>query len=610
MNCSIKTRSILALLLIAAANYFPALSHAEGSPLNREALEVRVRQLDFQDASVQSEQVDVVFQLASLYEAEGNIPRAIELYEKGLKIDSWRWEHQLALAKLLFRSGTSSGGAERARRVFRYAEDSSLVGAAENLLAEKGFPIEQPKTAQDPSSKKAAILLIPIGEVDRRLLDEVLAGVQTKTGIAYRVAEQNHDPGQLDVKGKQVELDELASFLEESLPTDRMAQALAKQRMTLKDLRTVEGMKKFLSEITGPESQAAISALEKNLEEAGKDRGRFDAYRLRREIEKSYPMGKNPGIRGYLGVIGRSITGEDKKGAIRATFAPGQGYGVMTYWVFLGSVQGEKPNRVRLKSRFMKEILYNSFEMLGLAGCSDPVCVIAPSDHTPDIDEKNEDLCSDCRTRLANYLEKIQPGVYPPHRVVKEANELVNEGRYGEATKAFEQARQLDPENVEVGLLQARLYDDAHQLEEARTLYLELMKKNPDRADVVAAFLWFCAGHPWWPVDEDEGLAIREGLAAGEKALTRWGTDPVFLETYGWLAYKGEKLELAEQLIRKSLDYQITARRFYTLSVVCSQLKKRGEALKAFKQAEEASVDPKEDRDFRQMAETMLQGMQ
>ena len=485
---------------------------------------------------------------------------------------------------------------------------------AEEMLLTLGVQPDQLKVSL-PShpSGQVEIVLVPMGPVDLRLLEEVRQEIQAKTGINYSIAGANPDPGKPDFMGSELFLKRLLDSLEKTVPHQRMSEMLAEEHLTREDLKTVQGMGKFLERVSAATPlfpDGVILEYKRQLQEAGKEE-RFDARRLRAQLEKAYPMGEYPNAQGYIGIIGKLITASDEGDSFRAWFAPGQGYGVMTYRLFTASFQGEKPNRPRLKSRFVKDLLYNSLQILGFPECSNPVCVAASSEHTTSIDEKGEDLCPVCRGLLEDYLKKTKPGVYPPFRVVKEANELINQGRYNEAMETFERAHQLNPQNLEVGLLLARLYDDMNRPEEARTLYHDLLEKYPQESQVLSAFLWFCAGHTWWPYGKDEGLVIKEGMLEGERALSRWNTDPVFLETYGWLAYKAGQPAWAERLLRQSLIYEVTARRFYILSAVCSQLKKREEALKAFQQAKLVSEkDHRSDQNgnFHRLAETMLQG--
>lgn len=56
------------------------------------------------------------------------------------------------------------------------------------------------------------------------------------------------------------------------------------------------------------------------------------------------------------------------------------------------------PNRQR--ARLTKEVLRMAGRLAGLAECSDPECVLAPSRTIPDIDAKEERYCRACEQRL------------------------------------------------------------------------------------------------------------------------------------------------------------------------------------------------------------------
>lgn len=165
------------------------LSAEEPQVSNRETLRFQVRQLDFQDSAAQRAHLRDIFDLAGIYAAEDNLKEAITFYEKGLKIDGWRWEEQLILARLLYRAGSPKEASDRVNLVYQYAEEPPLIGKAEEMMRAMGInPREmQPRQAAQVPAQPVEVLLVPMGKINLRLLEEVRDELQAKTGLTYSI---------------------------------------------------------------------------------------------------------------------------------------------------------------------------------------------------------------------------------------------------------------------------------------------------------------------------------------------------------------------------------------------------------------------------------------
>lgn len=198
-------------------------------------------------------------------------------------------------------------------------------------------------------------------------------------------------------------------------------------------------------------------------------------------------------------------------------------------------------------------------------------------------------------------------------REVKAGYDLWAQDQFDEAAAAYLRAIALDPNNAHAGRLLARAYEDAGQPDRALALFRELLRDQPGNRRVVADFLWFCADHPWWPYGDDETAVLQEGILVGEGAVERWPNEPELLEALGWLCHTIGQPQRAEILYRQAVMYEQTPQRLYGFSIVSSRMGHRNQALAAYQAAltlqGETGPESIYEKGFRQVAETMLQGM-
>lgn len=196
---------------------------------------------------------------------------------------------------------------------------------------------------------------------------------------------------------------------------------------------------------------------------------------------------------------------------------------------------------------------------------------------------------------------------------VKTGYDLWAQNRFDEAAAAYQRAIALDPNDAHAGRLLARVYEDAGHPDQALALFRQLLRDQPDNRRVVSDFLWFCADHAWWPYGDDETVVLQEGVLAGERAIQRWSSDPELLEALGWLCHKIGQTERAERLYQKAVAYEKIPQRLYGLSIVSSVRGHRSQAIAAYQEASalQRKTGPESiyEKGFRQVAETMLQGM-
>lgn len=98
------------------------------------------------------------------------------------------------------------------------------------------------------------------------------------------------------------------------------------------------------------------------------------------------------------------------------TYIFGQAYlngrsGIVSVYRLSNERYGLKPDEKILADRFSKEVIHELGHMFGLVHCIDPLCVMRSSTYVEDIDQKNHNLCSNCRISVNNYLLKMNRNV-------------------------------------------------------------------------------------------------------------------------------------------------------------------------------------------------------
>ncbi len=118
----------------------------------------------------QRECVDDFFALAEACAKEGKNDEAISLYEQGLRVDPWRLEYQLQLARLLQETNRREEAIRKAKTVYEYAEQEEQTAPAGELLKElKALPAGDGTGRPSKTAAEMEIMIVPIGPVNTRL---------------------------------------------------------------------------------------------------------------------------------------------------------------------------------------------------------------------------------------------------------------------------------------------------------------------------------------------------------------------------------------------------------------------------------------------------------
>jgi archaemetzincin len=94
------------------------------------------------------------------------------------------------------------------------------------------------------------------------------------------------------------------------------------------------------------------------------------------------------------------------------TFIFGQAYlngrtGIASYYRLSNERYGMSGNSKIVTERFQKEVIHELGHTFGLVHCHVPSCVMQSSTYVEDIDQKERNICSQCRSLLAELIPSL-----------------------------------------------------------------------------------------------------------------------------------------------------------------------------------------------------------
>jgi archaemetzincin len=92
------------------------------------------------------------------------------------------------------------------------------------------------------------------------------------------------------------------------------------------------------------------------------------------------------------------------------TYIFGQAYlngqaGIASTYRLKNELYGMKQDEALLRQRFQKVCVHELGHSFGLIHCHTPLCVMKSSTYVEDIDQKDQNLCIECRDELGGYLK-------------------------------------------------------------------------------------------------------------------------------------------------------------------------------------------------------------
>jgi predicted Zn-dependent protease len=367
-------------------------------------LEEEVSNILIQDNVTRRTNIDKVFLLADIYLEQQKEKEAKKLYEIALAADSWRLESQLKYAQILSREQNTKQAVEKMMFLYQYAEDEELIKKAEKLLFElKENIVDEKENIASKSNNHIEIVMVPVGNVNQRLLNELIRELQAKMGIKYSIADKELELKNPERKKSIKFINTVYKTIKKNLPVEEEKELFDGQRLQGKVTITyddkIELIRKYFEKYRTPkeyteEFERKLKLLENS--------GQYDVERLKTMLGRTFKLSDEKPIKGYLGITEGDIYADDYN------FLFGQattGFAVMSYHRFRAAFNNETSNRKRLLNRTLKQAISSSFFILGIKRCTTPTCARAYPHSLDEQDRKEIEICPWCLEKLNKYID-------------------------------------------------------------------------------------------------------------------------------------------------------------------------------------------------------------
>ncbi|NND59180.1 MAG: tetratricopeptide repeat protein [Gammaproteobacteria bacterium] len=119
-------------------------------------------------------------------------------------------------------------------------------------------------------------------------------------------------------------------------------------------------------------------------------------------------------------------------------------------------------------------------------------------------------------------------------------------GDFNEAEKAANGALEVLPENADLRMLLATVYERQERFDEAIEIYAEEIRRNPDSEIAINNFAALVSDHTSDPARLGRALQLAQRF--------RNADNPVFLDTLGWLMYRNGQFDDAVKVLEQAVD--------------------------------------------------------
>lgn len=357
--------------------------------------------LQEQNEVVSRRGVDAIFPIAERFATEGEKEKelALQLYDKALKAEPANLARQLEYARLLLAKGQTEEAITILRLIHDMAEDADLLEQSTRLLTDSTGS-EQPQPA--PSATDAEIILVPVGNPNPIILQELCPKLQKIMGMTVRLESKTVSLGKPE---RKLADRYTAAFFQDvsgkisTLQKDAIMTALSYDESTLQKPEDQSRFLMKLFSLLGADGESARQNYEANMTQLG-DEGQYEIQRLTEEMRNIVAFDESNMTKIVLGVSEKDLFMGEGNFLFGGTYAA---YGVISYYRFTAAYNHEGQNRPRLISRLLKQALSTANFALNIPRCNTPYCARSFPQNIAEHDAKSEELCDECRRRLEKY---------------------------------------------------------------------------------------------------------------------------------------------------------------------------------------------------------------
>ena len=419
-----------------------AVNYSEPS---RKELQAKVDKLLSQSDTIKIRRsIEKLYALGNIYEQEGNEKEAIRLYGEALESNPWNVEYQLRLAKLLMKNNNKNEAINKARLVYDLAEDESLIGSAEAFLEIHGMKPALERT-QVKVTDHVEIVLVPLGEVEERIIRETRDLLEKQMGVKISIHPGRKVIGHFDRTLAWRYVKQVFESIKKELREDQFNSLIQEIRLTGDDLHSQENQLKliraYLGRMDGGMKRTRFQ-FEVTLADLGK-RVQYNYSRLLKEMQNEFPLQKGSPVKGYLAITGKDLY-DGESNFVFGMALVGGGYGVMSCHRFTAGFNGADQNRPRLLARTLKQALSSANFLLGIPRCSTPNCARAYPHSLQEHDQKADELCPICKSRLDEYIKSVVLSEY-----IDRAHEHYKKAQYDQAIVSYNEAIEINPKHAQ-----------------------------------------------------------------------------------------------------------------------------------------------------------------
>lgn len=346
-----------------------------------------------------------VFQLAQLYEKEGEAAQALRVYESGLRADASDIENQMRYGRLLSKVNRKQEAVSTMRIVYDMAESESLIAEAESFLKQAG--INTWPSSRKPSKEDVQIAIVPLGNPNPRILAAVSVLLEEKMGIQFPILARE-EIGSPDWDRSREIARAYVDWIRSRVSSEQFDQMKEELGHKNNALESYEERTRFLDTFfqkIGTQGSEMRKQFEDELSRASKV-GVYEIPKTVNRIAKEHPLSaSNPKIRGYLAITDQHICEGEGKWRFGGAST---GYAVVSYARFAAEFTREPQNRARLITRTFKQGMSSANFILGIPRCTNPNCVRAYPHSLDELDRKPSELCDACQATLRDVKQKLK----------------------------------------------------------------------------------------------------------------------------------------------------------------------------------------------------------